>query len=267
MTTVSNSVVDTVVIKYDSSGSPIWVSHTNGTTSGAYIYGSNLEVDANENITVSGSFYNGSTNAIDFAGTSITTTPTSYYTPYVARLNPDGSGAWGASPTANDTSQENIENYELQVASHPDGSATLTFMGYYALKFDNLDLPRAPGTLARSVVAHLDAGGSWVWVKNVTTSAAQIYATPSISSFSDGSIFVGFSDGSSDTSIGTLNLLGMASFEPTSDAWFAAARIDSSGSMIWSYFEDDFGMRGYSSANRMYAVTDLCSTFRLSTLS
>ena len=252
----SNGVVDTVVIKYDSSGSPIWVSHTNGSTTGAYIYGSNLEVDANENITVSGSFYNGSTNAIDFAGTSITTTPTSYYTPYVARLNPDGSGAWAASPTANDTSQENIENDELQVASHPDGSATLTFMGYYALKFDNLDMPRAPGTLARSVVAHLDAGGSWVWVKNVSATDAQIYATPSISSFSDGSIFVGFSDGSSDTSSGTLNLLGMASFEPTSDAWFAAARIDSSGSMIWSYFEDDFGMRSYSSATRMYAVTD-----------
>jgi len=252
----SNGYIDTVVIKYDSSGSPIWVSHTNGSTTGAQIYASNLEVDANENITVGGSFINTSNNAIDFAGLSISNTYSGYYMPYVVRLNPDGSGAWGASPNANDTSQENIENYELQVASHPDGSATLTFMGYYALNFDNLDMPRAPGNLARSVVAHLDAGGSWVWVKNVSATHAQIYATPSISSFSDGSIFVGFSDGNSDTSSGTLNLLGMASFEPTSDAWFAAARIDSSGSMIWSYFEDDFGMRSYSSTNRMYAVTD-----------
>ena len=43
--------------------------------------------------------------------------------------------------------------------------------------------------------------------------------------------------------IGTLNLMGDESIEPAGDAWFAAVALDSSGNKLWTYFEDDFGMR------------------------
>ncbi|MDC0055638.1 putative Ig domain-containing protein [Deltaproteobacteria bacterium] len=258
----SNNYYDSVVIKYDSLGSPQWVSNSNATAanSGGHVLSSNIEIDSsNGNVTIGGTVKNTTaTKTIDFAGVDFTDLETSSYSlPYVARLNPDGTGAWVASSRSNDTSNENIYDYDVEVTSHPDGSATLTFRGRYAMLFGNQELSRNDANNGyQSVVAHLDAGGSWVWVQNVTASESHLYATPTISSFSDGSMLVAFSDGYPDNSIGTLNLMGDESIEPVGDAWFAAVALDNSGNKLWTYFEDDFGIRDYGSDSRMFSVSD-----------
>ncbi|RZD52076.1 MAG: hypothetical protein CXT67_07205 [Methanobacteriota archaeon] len=255
----SNNYYDTVVIKYDSSGTPQWVSNSNATAtnSNAAVYSSNIEIDSNGNVTIGGSVGNSSAPTMDFAGVDFTDLDgLGYQVPYVARLNPDGTGAWVANPRSNDTSNRHCPDHEVEITSHPDGSATLTFLAQYAMLFDNQELSRAPLNKVQSVVAHLDAGGSWVWVQNVSTSLGQLYATPTISSFSDGSMLVAFSDGYSSNNIGTLNLMGDESIEPAGDAWFAAVALDNSGNKLWTYFEDDFGMRDWGSDSRMFSVID-----------
>ncbi|MDP7203619.1 MAG: hypothetical protein QGF72_05760, partial [Candidatus Poseidoniaceae archaeon] len=162
----SNNYYDSVVIKYDSLGSPQWVSNSNATARNTpgNVYSSNIEIDSsNGNVTIGGSVSNSSaTSVMDFAGVDFTDLDSSgYRVPYVARLNPDGTGAWVASPRSNDTSNEHIGDAEVEVTSHPDGSATLTFRGRYAMLFGDQELSRNAINSYQSVVAHLDAGGSW----------------------------------------------------------------------------------------------------------
>jgi len=256
----SNNNYDSVVIKYDSLGSPQWVSNSNATARNnpGNVYSSNIEIDSsNGNVTIGGVVSNNSyTNVMGFAGVDFTDLEySSYRVPYVARLNPDGTGAWVASPRSNDTSKEHIGDAEVEVTSHPDGSATLTFRGRYAMLFGDQELSRNAISGYQSVVAHLDAGGSWAWVQNVSASTCHLYSTPTISSFSDGSMLIAFSDGSG-SNCGTLNLMGDESLESVSSIWFAAVALDNSGNKLWTYFEDDFGMRDFGSDSRMFSVTD-----------
>ena len=250
---------DSMVMKLDSSGNLLWVTSSSGTrTSGTpVLLSTDMVVDSNGNVTISGRAYTQSYgNNITFAGMDLDlgTSCLSHHRPFVVRLDGNGNGAWAQG--AHSYSSCGAENSNVKVVSHPDGSATIAGSTTYGLDFDGNQISHNSNTYR--YLAHVDASGNWQWAKNITQSSYSMGANTDnaiLETLSDGSMLFATAQFNGYCGSGcTLNMDG-TSLDVENQYYVAAMRLGTDGTQHWAQMLGD-SWGSHTTGGSMYSTVD-----------
>ena len=255
------NIDDSMLMKLDPNGNLLWVSHSSGirNSGSPVVISTDMVVDSNGNVTISGRANIASSgNNITFAGMNLDfgTNCPNYNRAFVVRLDGNGNGAWaqGAHSSWNPHGCP-TEQSSVKVASHPDGSATITGTANYGLDFDGHQISHNSNYYR--YLAHVDASGNWQWAKNITQSSNSMGISTDnaiLETLSDGSMMFATAQFNGYCSSGcTLNMDG-TSLDIENQYYVAAMRLGTDGTQHWTQMLGAWGSA--SSGGSMYSTVD-----------
>ena len=254
---------DSMVMKLDSSGNLLWVTPSSGSrsTGSPQVISTDMVVDSNGNVTISGrATIASSANNITFAGVDLDLgtycSSSSYYRPFVVRLDGNGNGAWAQGALSLSSNTCASESSNVKVVSHPDGSATITGTVNRELDFNGHQVSH--NSYYYRYLAHVDASGNWQWAKNITQSSSSMGTSTDnaiLETLSDGSMMFATAQFNNHCSSGcTLNMDG-TSLDIENQYYVAAMRLGTDGSQHWAQMLGD-SWGSASSGGSMYSTVD-----------
>ena len=200
-----SSGIDAYIIKYDTSGNPLWFKTINGTSSD---YGTSLATDSNGNVYFCGYYYSTSTVSL---GSGLSLPISSGYDAFIVKYDNSTSG----NPLWFKTINGGSSDYGSNLAT--DSAGNVYFSGQYfpstsTISLGNgLSLPANSSTTGRDAfIVKYDSTGNALWSKTLMGSN-NIYAE-GVATDSDGSVHVyGRYDSTSAISLGNSLSLPIAS--------------------------------------------------------
>lgn len=145
---------DVYVVKYDASGTPLWVAQGGGSEEEA---AKGITVDAAGNAYITG--YTTSPTA-DFGSTTLSLQGTMDVV--CAKLSPNGQWLWAKHFGSNYTGEEMGED----IVATPEGGTYITGAFKYYLTFDVIEDLEGCSTIQDLFLLHLDTDGEPVWAHN-----------------------------------------------------------------------------------------------------
>jgi uncharacterized delta-60 repeat protein len=188
--TLANASTDSYVVKYDSSGTPLWARRLGGTLSDT---AQSVSVDSSGNIVVAGSYSSNPLNIYAANGTTVSFTLIGSSTSgesFVVKYNSSGTPLWARRIGGADSDQ----GWSVTT----DSSQNIIFTGYYFSTSNPLNIYAANGTsvsftLANSgsvdvFVVKYDSSGTPLWARRLGGTDSDV--SQSVSVDSSGNIIV-----------------------------------------------------------------------------
>jgi gliding motility-associated-like protein len=217
-------ISEAYVCKYDKNGNSVWARQAEGANAGSFSYGTDVAVDNNFNVYVTGSFQGSNT----FGTYTLGGNPYAFST-FLVKYSSGGSVLWAKQSAPSANTNVNVESNAIAL----DATGNVYITGYFVdtVHFGATTLTSRYAFGSGNVfLTKYDANGNVLWAKQPTSTqdTLNISGGTSVATDKNGNIYVGgnFQD--------TLTFGPIVLINTTSGGAYFLVKYDPNGNVLWA---------------------------------